>query len=108
MDELLDRAFGDRELARDMANMFIAGITICLESISNALATGDSAALTRSAHKLKGSAATIALSSLSAVALKIESLAEAGDLESVGQLLPELEEQIEQGVEALRNMLVTL
>ncbi len=108
VDELLDRAFGDRMLARDMANMFIDSAPIYLESIRKALAADNSAALAESAHKLKGSAATIALLSLSAAAFKIESLAEAGELESAGQRLPELEQQIEQGVDALRNMLTTL
>ncbi len=108
MDELLLRALGNKVLVGNIANIFIDSIPICLESINNALATRDTAALIKSAHKLKGSAATIALSSLSATAFKIESLAEAGELESVSQLLPELEQQIAQGVEALRNMLATL
>jgi len=108
VDELLQRAIGNKVLARNMANMFIDCIPIYLESIGNALAAGDSAMLAKTTHKLKGSAATIALSPLSATAFKMESLAKSGELESAEQLLPELEKQIKQAVDAVRNMLATL
>ncbi len=108
VDELMQRALGNKVLASNMANMFIDCIPIYLESIGKALAAGDTATLAKSAHKLKGSAATIALSSLSAAAFKMETLAESGELKSAEQLLPELEQQIKQAVEAVRSMLETL
>jgi len=107
-DELLQRTMGNKVLTRNMANMFVDSIPKYLESIRNALAAGDSAALVKSSHKLKGSAATVTLSSLSAVAYKMESLAESGELECFEQLLPELEQQIAQAVEAVQNMLAAL
>ena len=108
MDELLHRALGNKVLAGNMANMFIDSVPNYLESIGEALTSGDLPALAKTSHKLKGSAATIALSTLSAAAFKMESLAERGELNSAEQLLPELEQQIKQSIEAVRSMLTTL
>lgn len=108
LDELVGRTAGDKDLISGMANLFVEGAPKYIETICNALASHDIPALIKSAHKLKGSAANIALSPLSALAFKIESIAESGDLERAQQLLPELEARLDQAVTAINGLLMSL
>ena len=107
-DVLLQRTQGDRDLTRDMANIFVESAPLYIEAVRNSLITHDSAALVKSAHKLKGSAANIALLPLMEAAARIESVAETADLEKAGQLLPELEQHIDLALEAIKELLTVL
>jgi PAS domain S-box-containing protein len=100
------RNLGDLELSRDVAAIFISCAPAYIESIRTALAAQESAALYQSAHKLKGAAANLELPLLTESARMIESIAEAGDFETSTQLLPKLEQKLEQAVEMIRNFLL--
>ena len=103
--DFLGRNQGDIELFRDVAGIFIATAKEYLELIRKAMAERDAIALCHSAHKLRGAAAAMSLFPLSKIAHTIESIAETGELEKAGQLLPELELQFDQAAEALKEML---
>jgi len=105
LDEFVDRSLGDMDVSRDVAAVFMESATKCIRSIRTAQAAGDAAALRRSAHKLKGSAANLSLPLLSEIAGMIEADAETGAFEKAGQLLPELELRFEQAQYVLKEML---
>ncbi|MEI6209412.1 MAG: PAS domain S-box protein [Desulfuromonadales bacterium] len=107
MEEFVRRNIGDLKLSRDVATVFVDNRSEYIESIHKALTARDVAALCRSAHKLKGTAASIALPALSETARMFESIAEAGDMEKAAMLLPALQQNLEQAVEAIRELLIT-
>jgi CheY-like chemotaxis protein/HPt (histidine-containing phosphotransfer) domain-containing protein len=107
MNEFVRRNQGDLELSHDVAAIFIDSAPEYIESINKAVAENDAVALRQSAHKLKGSAANLALALLSETARMIESDAKAGDFEKAGKLLPELELRFEQAVMAIRELLIS-
>jgi len=106
-DEFVMRNQGDLLLSHEVASIFIDSSPEYFDSISRSLAARDAGALRRSAHKLNGASANLALPLLSKSAGMIEFHAEAGDLEKAGQLLPELEVLLEQALTAIRDRLVT-
>ncbi|MEI6704404.1 MAG: Hpt domain-containing protein, partial [Deltaproteobacteria bacterium] len=77
-----------------------------MEAILTTIAAQDPVALRQAAHKLKGGAANLALPQLSETARMIEFHAIEGDLEKAAELLPELEQKLEQAAEAIRTLLV--
>ncbi len=106
-DVFVRRNLGDLVLSRNVATIFIDSVPEYIKSIRNAVAAKDAVALRHAAHKLKGSAANLALPQLSEIARMIESAAEAGDLEKGRDLLQELELQFGQAEDALREALIT-
>jgi HPt (histidine-containing phosphotransfer) domain-containing protein len=98
---------GDVELARDVATIFCNSAVEYLEAIRAALAARDAAVLHQSTHRLKSAASNLSLSQLSDIAGKIESAAEAGNLEIAAEMLPVLEQRFEQALHALRKLLIT-
>ena len=107
MDKFVHRNLGDLDLSRDVATIFVDGAPEYIRSIRNALEAFDTVALRQSAHKLRGAADNLALSSLSKIAGRIETIAQAGDYEKSRQLLPELELQFELAEIALKDFIVT-
>jgi CheY-like chemotaxis protein/HPt (histidine-containing phosphotransfer) domain-containing protein len=107
MAEFVRRNLGDLILSRDVATIFLDSTTEYFESICTTLAAQDTVALGQTAHKLKGGAANLALPQLSETARMIELHAKDGDLEKAAELLPELEQKLEQAVEAIRTLLIT-
>jgi HPt (histidine-containing phosphotransfer) domain-containing protein len=99
---------GDKELTRGMAIIFLDSAPKYIVAIRSALAAHDMAALRKTAHKLKGSVANMALSPLSETAHRMESIAGAGDIEKAGQLLPTLEEHIEKAIAEINKLLLSL
>src|ERR1039457_352851 len=96
--EFVWRNQGDVELSRDIAAIFIDSAPEYVELICDAVAAQDTVVLRQSAHKLKGAAANLSSPALTETACKIESFADAGDLEKTAELLSELEQRVEQAV----------
>jgi HPt (histidine-containing phosphotransfer) domain-containing protein len=106
-EEFVSRSLGNIELSRYVATIFIENGPEYIESIRKALSDQDAGALRQSAHKLKGATATMALPALSEIAHRLEEFAETEQMEKATRLLPELQQQFEQAVEALRKLFVT-
>jgi signal transduction histidine kinase/response regulator RpfG family c-di-GMP phosphodiesterase len=100
-DEFVRRNLGNIQLSRKVAGLFIASRPEYLGALREAEIAHDAVALRQSAHKLHGTAASLALPLLSETARKIEALAQAGELEKAVSLIPELESRLEQSVAAL-------
>jgi HPt (histidine-containing phosphotransfer) domain-containing protein len=96
--EIVDRAALDRlvewggdKLLRQMLRLFLENSRVRLDGMRDALATGgDLDEVHRGAHSLKSSAANVGAMRVSAVAARLESVADAGDREESATLFEDL------------------
>jgi HPt (histidine-containing phosphotransfer) domain-containing protein len=102
LDSALSAVEGDRELLRRMAALFLAQMPDLLREIRTAIAAGDSPAVERAAHKLRGAAANFGARRACDAALDLERIGRTGDLACAGQILAELE----RATAALHDVLV--
>jgi CheY-like chemotaxis protein len=78
---LLD-AVGSEDLVAEIVALFLAQATTHLDTIEHAIATNDTDTLARTAHTLKGSAATVGATTIARAATELER----GDLSAAGRL----------------------
>jgi len=107
-EEFFRRNNGDLDIALGLVTIFIESSPKYILPICTSLSEGSAVALCKSAHKLKGAAAVLSLPLLTETARRIESMAEAGDIEKAGHLLPELEQQCAQAVKVFQELLISL
>jgi PAS domain S-box-containing protein len=88
---LLARLMGDDELASTVISGFLEDAPKLILALWACLRAGDTPGTIRQAHTIKGASATVGGEALRAVAAEIERAATAGDLDSVGAQLPDLE-----------------
>ena len=100
---LLDRVQGDRQLIKELFDLFKADCPRLIGEIRRALAAQDCKALELAAHSLKGVLGNFAAKSALETALKLERLARAGELDGTEAAFQDLEPQIEQ----LQSVLAT-
>jgi len=100
--EVLDEALfvshvdNDPQLLRDLVDLFVEECPRLVEEIRVALERKDAKAVQRGAHSLRGSTRNLAAQMASEAALKLERLAQAGDLLHAESVLEELEFQLER------------
>jgi HPt (histidine-containing phosphotransfer) domain-containing protein len=99
---LMSRVDNDPQLLRDLVDLFLEECPRLVGEIRVALDRKDAKALQRGAHSLKGSTSNLAAKMASEAALKLERLAQAGDLEHAESVLQELECQLVRLKPALR------
>jgi HPt (histidine-containing phosphotransfer) domain-containing protein len=104
MRKFVERNLGNSELSRAVAILFCDTVPEYLSAIQTAATAQDAGALLRAAHKLKGAASNLELSSLSEAAAVIESLARSGNLENSATLIHDLEQRLAQAVTALHEL----
>ncbi len=94
----LDTALGvvdsDRELLREMAQLFLNQCPKLLGEIRDSVLRGDAPAVEQAAHKLKGSVGSLGAQRAYQAALRLEELGEAGDVKGFQQAYPEFEEAV--------------
>ncbi len=95
-ESLLKRLMGDRQLANIIIAAFLEDFPSQLNHLRQRLAEADTLGARMHAHTLKGSAATISAGSLSSIGAEMERLAEAGELDQFGKLLPRAVEEFER------------
>ncbi len=106
MVEFVNSNLDDLDLASDVAIVFSNCASGYIESIRTAMTAEDAESLRRSAHKLKGAAANLALPLLSETARLIEISAGSGELQKTGKLLPALELRLDEALAALNEQLI--
>ncbi|HEY7153301.1 MAG TPA: response regulator [Gemmataceae bacterium] len=74
----LERVGGDKELLRELIEMFLADGPRLWEDVADALARGDAQKLGRAAHALKGSISAFSAAGAWSAAQRLEALAEQG------------------------------
>ncbi len=92
---LLEQLDGDRELARTIINGFLGDIPGQILKLKKFLESGDTAGAGRQAHTIKGASANMGGKGLHALALEMEKLSNAGDLDRAIGMQPRLEDAFE-------------
>jgi HPt (histidine-containing phosphotransfer) domain-containing protein len=95
---------GDHPL-RQLNDVFSKFAARHMQSMRDALASGDAVALGNDAHRVRGNSASLGARRMSKVAAVIEERSRAGDLESVPALLVRLEEELDGYQTAIAPML---
>jgi CheY-like chemotaxis protein len=90
----LNQVDGDIELFKEIAGIFIEDSKKQLEEINQAITSGDTKALERAAHTLKGAVGNFAAKGAFEAALKLEMIGREGDLTSAGEVYSVLEKEI--------------
>ena len=86
MPRLLDLTEGNPESMRELVDLFFSQTERQLQQIENAVLANDSAAVGHIAHSCKGASATLGMTRLAAVLLKLEKLGKSGALDGAGDL----------------------
>src|SRR5260370_11882475 len=94
----------DGQLIRELAGLFLEDSPQRLAEIRSALESGDLFLLRNAAHTLKGSAGSLCGPSAADTALRIEMLAEEGDLAQARVLYPALNEEVSKLQQALTRL----
>jgi PAS domain S-box-containing protein len=95
-DALLKRTMGNSRLAAKVVQSFLDTAPFQLSNLRQQLAAQDRPAASREAHTLKGAAATISAPALRGLALEAEQAATAGEWTRIGDLLPQMEGELER------------
>lgn len=97
----LERVGGDQELLKEIAELFIEDGPLLLKDVRAAVDAGDTTALQRSAHSLKGSVANFGADAAVEAALNLEKMGANGTLDGAPEALASLESEIQKLVAVL-------
>jgi two-component system sensor histidine kinase/response regulator len=89
----MERIMGDEELGRELADTFLADMPVQIEKLWAAIHAGDCRQAGRQAHRIKGSVTTMGGVSLGLLMETMQTAGEEGDLQRLGGLMPQLEEE---------------
>ena len=95
LSELLARVDNDRELLRDLLSIFKRDFPDHLEALRNAVAGNTAAEVARISHTLKGMLANLAVTKAADSASRLERLARAAEISSLGGALAAFEKEVE-------------
>ncbi|MEZ4702934.1 MAG: response regulator [Rhodothermales bacterium] len=95
-DDVLDRFAGDRDFLEELLGEFQTQAIDIIQAIRLAVEAGDADALRYQAHTLKGAAANLGCTGLSATALELEHMGKAGDFAGAPEALHRLEDERER------------
>ena len=100
---MMARMVNDEDLARTVAEGFLADIPLRIEALSGHLAAGDAPGAERQAHTIKGASANVGGERLRAVASEMEAAGRVGDLDAVKGRMAELKAQFAALQEAMER-----
>lgn len=100
-EEIAERLDHDINLLRELVSLFISDSTTILGRIKSSIDRGDSAALRKEAHTLKGSVSNFSAYRAYELALELEKLGREGDLDESAEKFALLGMEIENVREAL-------
>jgi len=96
------KEWGGVELQRKMIELFMTHAVERLDQVKEGVAEGLPDKAETGAHTLKSSAGNVGAQKLQYLAQDVETLAEAGDMDGVGALLPALEGEFHAACQALK------
>jgi HPt (histidine-containing phosphotransfer) domain-containing protein len=103
LDETLERMSGDRELLANLFQLFLSDAPKKIERIETLANENDLYGVERSAHSLKGAAATVGAARLCELAAETEKAAKAGTGEELSRLRRDLAAVCDQTLAAMRE-----
>ncbi len=95
LSELLARVDNDRELLRELLSIFKREFPEHLRALQNAVAANDAVQAAGVSHTLKGMLANLAVTKAAASASRLERLARAGEISSLGDALAAFEKEVQ-------------
>ena len=104
LPEFLDRVMEDKDLLRELLDIFTEDFVQKREELGKAVAAKDFETIRGVAHSLKGASGNISAKPLREVCMALENKGKAGDGEGLEQLLTDLDKQYA----ALQERIVTL
>ena len=90
-DTLLERVGGSQEILQEIIGLFLEDSPKLIEQIRTALENGDTQAVYRAAHTLKGSAGNFDAHDVVLIAQRLEARAHEGDLSATKTVFASLE-----------------
>ena len=105
LPSVLERLDDDRDLLRELAQIFLEQAPAHLGQIQAAVRSGDAKTLRERAHALKGSAGTLAGSAVSKTAARLEQMGRDGDLNESQETCATLEADLGRLVDALQRLI---
>ncbi|MEH6578430.1 MAG: response regulator [Amphritea sp.] len=103
-EDALKRVGDDADTLKEMIELFYEECPKLMAEIHESLAAGDSVALRRAAHTLKGTADIFAAKRTVAAALKLELMARKGTLDEAPEALSALESEVQSLKQALKSL----
>ena len=103
---VLARLEGDMQLLKDMVGLFLEDYPRLLSEVQEAIAHGDSQALARAAHAVKGSVANFAARDAFDAALALETIGRDGDMARAEHTYAVMERKVKRLSSALASLLV--
>ena len=97
--------WGGPELQRKMIHLFLTHAAERVDQIRDALHKENAAQAETGAHTLKSSAGNVGAQRVQRLAQDAETLAEAGDLQELSRLFPDLEAEFRAACDALQAVL---
>jgi len=94
MAGMMARMMDDEDLARTVVGGFLEDLPKLIKALKGYLEAGDVPGTERQSHTIKGASANMGGEALRKVAFEMEKAAKAGDMKSVADRLPELENQV--------------
>ncbi len=104
-DELTARVFGKKTLLEKIVGIFVNTYKEMLSAIHQSIKNGDSNALDRAAHALKGVLSNLASASTANLAFQLEMMGKKSDLTGAEELYNILEQEVERLKQALLECL---
>lgn len=99
---ILDRLGGDEEIYAMMVEMFLDDVESNSAALSDAFASGEALVVQREAHTIKGLLATFSDDAGAAEALDVEKKAKAGELDTLGDAVADLQRRLREVANVLR------
>jgi HPt (histidine-containing phosphotransfer) domain-containing protein len=99
----VDRIGGDRQLLRELAEIFLEDSAVLLDDLKTALAGGNREQVERCAHSLRGIAANLGGTRVEAAAAAIEETARSGSLDIARLAVDPLTVEFNRLTDALRR-----
>ena len=107
LEAALKRTRGKKALLAKMAQAFLDDVPDALRELRGAVDSGDAARIERSAHRMKGAAATLTGAAVAGAAVAVERMARANSRDDILRMQPalaELEARIEELTAALAQV----
>ncbi|MFQ5586427.1 MAG: response regulator [Thermodesulfobacteriota bacterium] len=101
---VLDRVEGDKELFKELVELFLKNTPQLMGEIRDAVSRGDASQLEHSAHTLKGSAGNFCAGPAFDAALKLETMGREGKIKEADEAISVLQGEIERLKTALEEL----
>lgn len=97
---------GDEDVLRTIAEIFLTQGVERVDALLTAVPMGDSDALERAAHSLKGTASTLGMARVRALSFELEQLGASGKAEEAAVPAAALQEAVAEAIESVRVLIL--